>query len=95
MVLQAITNVRATTHDAKMSIMQFGIKKGKACSVTSELRGEDMWGFVSKMVDLVMPRIKDFRGVSGKSGDSSGDIGWGMGGEVVGLFPEVMVNYDA
>lgn len=95
MVLQAITNVRAQTHDAKMSIMNFGLKKGQACALTSEMTGEDMWCFLSKMVDLVMPRIKDYKGVSGTSGDSSGNLTWGLSAEAVGLFPEIMVNYDA
>lgn len=54
-----------------------------------------MWYFLSKMVDLVMPRIKDYKGVSGTSGDSSGNLTWGLSAEVVGLFPEIMVNYDA
>ena len=95
MVLQAITNVRAQTHDAKMSIVNFGLKKGQACALTSEMTGEDMWCFLSKMVDLVMPRIKDYKGVSGKTGDSSGNLTWGMTSEAVGMFPEIMVNYDA
>ena len=60
-----------------------------------ELRGEDMYNFLAKVVEVVMPRIKDYKGVSGSSGDSSGDIGWGFGPEVVGGFPEVEVNYDA
>ena len=95
MALQAITNVRAITHDARMSIVQFGLKKGQACAVTSEMSGEDMWCFLSKMVDLVMPRIKDYKGVSGTSGDNSGNLSWGLTSEAVGLFPEIMVNYDA
>lgn len=60
-----------------------------------ELRGEDMYHFLAKVVEVVMPRIKEYKGVSGKSGDSSGNIAWGFGPETVGTFPEVEVNYDA
>lgn len=95
MVMQAITNIRATVFDAKHNIVNFNLRKGKPCAVGVELRGEDMYHFLAKVVEVVMPRIKDYRGVSGKSGDSSGNIGWGFAPEVVGSFPEVEVNYDA
>lgn len=60
-----------------------------------ELRGEDMWCFLSKVVDVVMPRIKEFKGVSGSSGDSNGDISFGLSNDVVGMFPEIEINYDS
>jgi len=44
---------------------------------------------------VVMPRIKEYKGVSGSSGDGSGDLAWGFGPDVVGVFPEVEINYDA
>jgi large subunit ribosomal protein L5 len=95
MVLQAITNVRCQVHSAKRSIAEFNLRKGKAMAVSCELTGEDAWHFLSKVVELVMPRIKDFSGVSGGSGDGSGNLAWGFGKEVVGMFPEVEVNYDS
>jgi len=95
MVLQAITNVRATVYEAKKSIANFNLKEGKPCAVGVELRGEDMYCFLSKVVEVVMPKIKEFKGVSGASGTGSGDIGWGFGPDAVGNFPEVEVNYDA
>lgn len=95
MVLQAITNVRATVFDAKQTIANFSLRKGKPCAVGVELRGEDMYCFLSKVVETVMPKIKEFKGVSGASGTGSGDIGWGFGPDTVGSFPEVEVNYDA
>ena len=54
-----------------------------------------MYHFVSKVVDVVMPRIKDFRGMKGSSGDSSGNLAFGLKEEEVALFPEVEVNYDS
>lgn len=95
MVLQAITNVRAQVFEAKHTIANFNLRKGRSCAVGVELRGEDMWCFLAKVVEVVMPKIKEWNGVGGVSGDGSGDIGWGFGPEVVGSFPEVEVNYDA
>ncbi|KAI9714802.1 MAG: hypothetical protein M1820_000091 [Bogoriella megaspora] len=95
MVVQAITNVRTRTFEAKKSVANWGLRGGKEVSVTAELYGEDMWDFVGKLVDVVMPRIKDWRGVKGSSGDSSGNLSLGLGPGDVQLFPEVEVNYDA
>lgn len=94
MVLQAITNARPTAHRTRTSVAAFGIRAGQALSVTCELRGEEMWHFLSKVVEMVLPRIKDWKGVRGSSGDSSGNLAFGLTGEEVGLFPEVEVNYD-
>lgn len=94
MIMQAITNVRVTTHKAKRSVAQWGLREGKFVSMTAELKGEDMYHFLSKCIDMIMPRIKDWKGVKGSSGDSSGNITFGLNSEAVALFPEVEVNYD-
>ncbi|KAK4891118.1 54S ribosomal protein L7, mitochondrial [Elasticomyces elasticus] len=94
MVLQAITNVRAEAHDTKNSVAGFGIRAGEHLSLTCELRGEDMYHFLSKLVDVVMPKIKDWPGVKGSSGDNSGNIALGLKPDEVALFPEIEVNYD-
>jgi large subunit ribosomal protein L5 len=60
----------------------------------AELRGEDMEHFFGKLVDVVLPRLKDWPGVKGTSGDSSGNITFGLSQEQVALFPEIEVNYD-
>lgn len=95
MVLQAITNVRGEIFEARKSIVQFGQRKGKNMSVKCELFGEDMWDFLAKVVETVMPRVKEWKGVSGGSGDGNGNLGWGFTGEVVGGMEEIGVNYDA
>lgn len=95
MIMQAITNVRATVFRAKHTIANFNLRKGSPCSVGVELRGEDMYNFLAKVTEVVMPRIKEYKGVRGKSGDSSGDIAWRFGSETVGTFPEIEINYDA
>ena len=94
MMLQAVSGVRAQTHAAKHGVAPWGLRKGTHIAVTAELYGEDMYHFLARLVDLVLPRIKDWSGVSGGSGDSSGNISFGLSPEAVSLFPEVEVNYD-
>lgn len=95
MALQAITNVRAKVYRAKKSIQQFRLMRGKPCAVKVELKGEDMWEFLGKCVEVVMPRVKEWDGVGARNGDGSGDFTWKFGSEAVGMFPEIEVNYDA
>ncbi|KAK6437872.1 54S ribosomal protein L7, mitochondrial [Oleoguttula sp. CCFEE 5521] len=94
MVLQAITSVRATSHAVKKSLAGFNIRAGQYLSVTSDLKGESMHHFLSECIDVVMPKIKDWRGVKGSSGDGSENISFGFTAEEVALWPGVEVNYD-
>ncbi|OJD24891.1 hypothetical protein ACJ73_03746 [Blastomyces percursus] len=95
MAIQAISNVRVQTHKMKGNVAKWGVVPGKSyISVTAELKGEDMYHFFGKLVDVVMPRIKDWKGVKGSSGDSSGNIAFGLEPDMVALFPEIEVNYD-
>lgn len=94
LMLQAVTGVRPVVHRAKHSVAQWGIRETQPVSLTCTLRGEEAWAFVDKCVNLVFPRIKDWPGVKGTSGDSSGNIAWGFDREGASLFPEVEVNYD-
>ncbi|KAL2865660.1 mitochondrial 54S ribosomal protein uL5m [Aspergillus lucknowensis] len=95
MAIQAISNVRVQTYKAKTSVPAWGISPGRdTVAVKAELRGEDMEHFFGKLVDVLMPRLKDWPGVKGTSGDSSGNITFGLGPEQVALFPEIEVNYD-
>ncbi|PGG99794.1 hypothetical protein AJ79_08416 [Helicocarpus griseus UAMH5409] len=95
MAIQAISNVRVQTHKMRGNVAKWGIVAGKAhVSLTAELKGEDMYHFFGKLVDIVLPRIKDWRGVKGSSGDSSGNITFGLEPDMVAMFPEIEVNYD-
>ena len=95
MVIEAITGLRATVYDARRTIGNFGLMKGQPTAVGVELRGEQMFDFLAKVVDIVMPKIKDYAGVAGRAGDSSGNINWRFEKDTVGLFPEIEINYDA
>lgn len=95
MAVQAITNVRVQTHKVRASVPKWGLIPGRGhASVTAELTGENMYHFFSKLVDIVMPKFKDWRGIKGSSGDSSGNITFGLDPTMVAMFPEIEVNYD-
>jgi large subunit ribosomal protein L5 len=95
MVVQAITNVRVQTHKAKHNVVQWNLREGKYISVTAEVEREDAFHFLAKLVDVVLPKIKEWRGVPASSGDGSGNITFGLTEAQVALFPEVEVNYDS
>jgi large subunit ribosomal protein L5 len=94
MIVQAITGARAISCKSKKSVAGFNLREGKYISVKAEITGEAMYHFLSRLVDVVLPKIKDWKGAKGSSGDSSGNITFGLTPEAVGLFPEVEVNYD-
>ena len=94
MVVQAITNVRVKAYKAKNPVVRWKHKVGRYCAVNAHMKGEDMYHFLSKCVDIVFPRIKDWKGVKGSSGDSSGNITFGLDSEAVRMFPEIEVNYE-
>lgn len=95
MAVQAISNARVETFKSKTSVSTWGIAPGRdTVAVKAELQGENMQHFLGKLLDVVMPRIKEWGGVKGTSGDSSGNVTFGLEPENVALFPEIEVNYD-
>lgn len=93
-LLQAVTGVRPVVHKSKSNVAAWGLREGKNIALTCELRGDDAWLFFDKCVNVVLPKIKDWKGVSASSGDESGNISFGFSSNSVALFPEVEVNYD-
>ena len=95
MILQAITNVRAESHKARHNVVGWGLREGRYVSATSTMEREDAQDFLAKLIDVVLPRIKEWKGVPGSTGDGHGNISFGLTPDQVALFPEVEVNYDA
>ena len=89
MVVQSITGVRATPHKSKENIAFWDLRAGKTISVTAQVKGRAAYRFLAQLIDVVLPRIKDWKGVSGKSGDSSGNLSFGLTPDAVSLFPEI------
>jgi len=95
MIVQAISNVRAVSHKARHNVVGWGLRKGRYVAVTSTMEREDAEHFLAKLIDVVLPKIKEWKGVPGSSGDGHGNMSFGLTPDQVALFPEVEINYDA
>jgi len=85
--LGQITGQRPIVNKAKKSISAFKLRQGMAvgCSVT--MRGERMYEFFDRLVNIALPRVRDFRGVSSKSFDGRGNYTLGLRDQLI--FPEI------
>ncbi len=88
--LSLIAGQRAVTTVAKKSIAGFRVRDGMPMGAKVTLRGSRMYEFMDRLVTIAMPRIRDFRGVSGKSFDGRGNYALGIKEHIV--FPEI--DYD-
>lgn len=75
---------------AKKSISAFKLREGEPIGISATLRGDRMWAFLDKLISIVLPRVKDFRGVSLNSFDSQGNYALGLDDHTI--FPEVNPN---
>lgn len=85
-----ITGQSPSVTRAKKSIANFKIREGMPVGVKVTLRGEQMFEFLYKLVNITMPRIRDFRGVSPKSFDGRGNYSLGISEHTV--FPEINID---
>jgi len=88
--LAAVTGQKPKLARAKKSIASFNLREGDAIGLFVTLRGERMYDFFQKFVNIVLPRTKDFQGVKNTSFDSRGNYTIGLNEQIV--FPEV--DYD-
>jgi len=88
--IQLITGQKPIVTKAKRSIAQFRVRTGNPIGVKVTLRGERMWDFLERLTRLALPRIRDFRGVPGKSFDGRGNYSLGLREQLA--FPEI--DYD-
>ena len=85
--LAAITGQKPVVCRAKKSVANFKLREGMPIGVKVTLRGERMYDFLQKLICVVLPRIRDFRGVSAKSFDGRGNYTLGL--KEQSLFPEI------
>ena len=85
--LALITGQRAIVTKAKKSIATFKVREGNPVGAKVTLRGERMWDFLERLTRVALPRIRDFRGVSGKSFDGRGNYTLGLKEQL--SFPEI------
>ncbi len=88
--LTKIAGQRAVATKAKKSIASFKLREGMPVGCMVTLRGERMYDFIQKLICVVLPRIRDFRGISSKSFDGRGNYTLGL--KEQSLFPEI--SYD-
>jgi len=89
--LSAITGQRPVITKAKKSIANFKLREGRQIGVKVTLRGERMWALMDRLVNIALPRVRDFRGVSPDSFDGRGNYTLGIREQLI--FPEV--DYDS
>ena len=85
--LTAISGQKPVIKRAKKSIAGFKVREGMPVGVSVTLRGDRMWEFYDRFIQVVVPRIRDFRGFSKKSFDGNGNYSLGLTEQLV--FPEV------
>ncbi len=88
--LTLIAGQKPVIQKAKKSIANFKLREGRAIGVKVTLRGERMWSFLDRLLNIVLPRVRDFRGVSANSFDGRGNYTLGLREQLV--FPEI--EYD-
>ena len=85
--LAAITGQKAAVRKARKSIANFKLRQGQAVGCTVTLRGARMWEFFDRLVNVSLPRVRDFKGLSAKAFDGRGNFSLGIREQII--FPEI------
>jgi large subunit ribosomal protein L5 len=88
--LTIITGQKPVITKARKSIANFKLREGRAIGTMVTLRGEKMWAFLDRLMNVALPRVRDFRGVSPNSFDGRGNYTLGIREQLI--FPEI--EYD-
>jgi large subunit ribosomal protein L5 len=85
-----ITGQKAVKNKARKSIANFKVRKGQEIGTKVTLRGRYMYEFIDRLINVALPRVKDFRGVNNNSFDGHGNYSMGITEQII--FPEI--DYD-
>ena len=85
--LEIITGQHAVTTKARKSVANFKIREGQAIGCKVTLRGEKMYEFADRLINLALPRVRDFRGVNPNAFDGRGNYALGIKEQII--FPEI------
>jgi len=88
--LTTITGQKPIMTKARKSIANFKLREGRLIGTKVTLRGERMWSFLDRLLSTALPRVRDFRGVSGNAFDGRGNYTLGLRDQLI--FPEI--EYD-
>jgi large subunit ribosomal protein L5 len=89
--LQTITSQKPIVTKAKKSIANFKLREGSEIGAKVTLRGDRMWSFLDRLMNIVLPRVRDFRGISPNAFDGRGNYTLGLREQLI--FPEI--DYDS
>jgi large subunit ribosomal protein L5 len=82
-----ITGQKPVILVAKKAISNFKLREGRQIGVKVTLRGEKMWAFLDRLINIALPRVRDFRGISADSFDGRGNYTLGIREQLI--FPEI------
>ncbi len=85
--LATITGQRPVVNRAKKAISNFKLREGNPIGVSLTLRGDRMWEFMDRLMNMALPRVRDFRGVNANAFDGRGNYALGLTEQII--FPEV------
>ena len=88
--LAAIAGQKPVIRKARKSVANFKLRQGQAIGCTVTLRGQRMWEFLDRLVNVALPRVRDFKGTSPRAFDGRGNYTLGLREQI--MFPEV--DYD-
>jgi len=88
--MQKIAGQKPVSTKSRKSIAGFKIREGYPIGCMVTLRGERMYEFIDRLVSIALPRVRDFRGISGKAFDGRGNYNMGVREQII--FPEI--DYD-
>ncbi|KAK4189600.1 putative mitochondrial LSU ribosomal protein L7 precursor [Podospora australis] len=91
-MLLAITGTTPEITKTKADVAQWRIRSGEKAGVKTTIYGNAAYEFLDRCINIVFPRIKDWKGIKASTGDSSGNLAWGFTPENMRLFPEIEVN---
>ena len=85
--LTQITGQKPVVTTARLNIANFKLREGRQIGTKVTLRGEKMWAFLDRVINIVLPRVRDFRGISAEAFDGRGNYTLGLKEQT--LFPEI------
>ena len=85
-----IAGQKAVVTKAKKSVSNFKLREGMPIGVRVTLRGDRMWEFIDRLVNVALPRVRDFRGINDKSFDGRGNYSMGVTEQII--FPEINLD---
>ncbi|KAF9932882.1 hypothetical protein FBU30_007041 [Linnemannia zychae] len=94
MAIQSITGETPEIIFAKKGVHNWKLRKGMPIGCRVTLRGDKMYQFLDKLVEVVLPKMKEWPGLPEGSGDGTGNIGMGFPPSALSLFPEIESNFD-